>query len=65
MNAFGNAKPVLNQFELCGWGTWLAPPVTPMGVGSGRPGAAGSAMADIAHTGCLVLWGYNPSMTRG
>ena len=21
-------------------------------------------MADIAHSGCLILWGYNPSMSR-
>ena len=26
--------------------------------------AAGGAMPDIAHTGCLILWGYNPSFSR-
>ena len=29
-----------------------------------RSAAARGAMADIANSGCLILWGYNPSFSR-
>jgi anaerobic selenocysteine-containing dehydrogenase len=61
MNAFGTPN-LCWSLELCGWGRGFATRYT-YGVGSVALGASG-AMADIAHTGCLVLWGYNPSMTR-
>jgi anaerobic selenocysteine-containing dehydrogenase len=34
------------------------------GVASVATGSAGGAMADIENSGCLILWGYNPSYTR-
>ena len=34
------------------------------GVGSVATGSGGGAMADIENSGCLILWGYNPSYTR-
>jgi anaerobic selenocysteine-containing dehydrogenase len=34
------------------------------GVATVATGSGGGAMADIANSGCLVLWGYNPSYTR-
>jgi anaerobic selenocysteine-containing dehydrogenase len=33
-------------------------------VGSVGTGGAGGAMQDIGNSGCLILWGYNPSFTR-
>ena len=62
MNAFGtpNASTYL---ELCGWGRGFATRYT-FGVGSVATGSAGGAMPDIANTGCLILWGYNPSISR-
>ena len=48
--------------DLCGWGRAYATRylygVASLGVGSG------GAMPDIAQTGCLLLWGYNPSSSR-
>lgn len=61
MNAFGTPNQCGN-LDICGWGRGYATRYT-FGIGSVAIGAGG-AMADIAHTGCLVLWGYNPSMTR-
>src|ERR1700720_1552631 len=51
MNAFGTPN-LVSHLELCGWGRGFA------------TGSAGGAMADIAETGCLILWGYNPSFSR-
>jgi anaerobic selenocysteine-containing dehydrogenase len=62
MNAFGTPN-LSGSLDLCGWGRSFATRFT-YGVGSVATGATGGAMADIAHTGCLILWGYNPSMTR-
>src|SRR5204862_6096746 len=49
--------------DLCGWGRAFATRFT-FGVGSVGTGGGGGAMPDIANTGCLILWGYNPSISR-
>jgi anaerobic selenocysteine-containing dehydrogenase len=61
MNAFGTPNAA-TSLELCGWGRGFATRYT-YGVGSVGTGTGG-AMPDIANTGCLILWGYNPSMSR-
>ena len=61
MNAFGTPNAA-TSLELCGWGRGFATRYT-YGVGSVGTGAGG-AMPDIANTGCLIFWGYNPSMSR-
>ena len=48
---------------MCGWGRSFATRYT-YGVGSVSSGGGGGAMPDIANTGVLILWGYNPSFTR-
>jgi anaerobic selenocysteine-containing dehydrogenase len=61
MNAFGSPNFVWN-LELCGWGRSFA---TRYAFGEATVGAAvGGAMPDIANSGCLILWGYNPSISR-
>ena len=62
MNAFGTPNQV-SHLDLCGWGRGFATRYV-FGVGSVATGGAGGAMADIAESGCLILWGYNPSFTR-
>ena len=62
MNAFGTPNHV-SALELCGWGRGYATRYV-FGVGSVATGSAGGAMANIAESGCLILWGYNPSFTR-
>ena len=62
MNAFGSPN-LVSHLELCGWGRGFATRYV-FGVGSVATGSAGGAMADIAESGCLILWGYNPSFTR-
>ena len=62
MNAFGTPN-LVSHLELCGWGRGFATRYV-FGVGSVATGSAGGAMADIAETGCLILWGYNPSFSR-
>jgi anaerobic selenocysteine-containing dehydrogenase len=62
MNAFGSPNAV-NSIDVCGWGRTFATSYT-FGVGSVGAGAFGGAMPDIANTGCLILWGYNPSFSR-
>jgi anaerobic selenocysteine-containing dehydrogenase len=47
------------SLDVCGWGRGFATRFT-YGVGAG----GGGAMPDIANSGCLILWGYNPSYTR-
>jgi anaerobic selenocysteine-containing dehydrogenase len=61
MNAFGTPNASTN-LELCGWGRGFATRYT-YGVASVAT-SAGGAMADIANSGCLILWGYNPSIAR-
>jgi anaerobic selenocysteine-containing dehydrogenase len=62
MNAFGTPNQV-SHLDMCGWGRGFATRYV-FGVGSVATGSAGGAMADIAASGCLILWGYNPSFTR-
>ncbi len=62
MNAFGTPNLVW-ALDLCGWGRGFATRYA-FGVGSVATGSGGGAMADIENTGCLILWGYNPSYTR-
>ena len=61
MNAFGTPNAV-TSVEVCGWARSYATRFT-YGV-AGLGSAAGGAMPEIDKTGCMVLWGYNPSMTR-
>src|SRR5262245_48258119 len=62
MNAFGTPN-LISHLELCGWGRGFATRYA-YGMGSVATGTAGGAMADIEHSGCLILWGYNPSISR-
>jgi anaerobic selenocysteine-containing dehydrogenase len=62
MNAFGTPNQV-SHLDLCGWARGFATRYV-FGVGSVATGSAGGAMADISKSGCLILWGYNPSFTR-
>lgn len=62
MNAFGTPNMVW-ALDLCGWSRGFATRFA-FGVGTVATGSLGGAMADIAHSGCLILWGYNPSYTR-
>jgi anaerobic selenocysteine-containing dehydrogenase len=58
MRAFGSPN-LCGSMELCGWGrdaarfTWG----TPIGL-------PGSPMPDIENAGCILFWGYNPSLSR-
>jgi anaerobic selenocysteine-containing dehydrogenase len=61
MNAFGTPNAV-SSLDICGWGRAGATRYT-YGVAS-LGTSAGGAMPDIANTGCLILWGYNPSYSR-
>ena len=62
MNAFGTPNMVW-PLDLCGWGRAFATRFA-FGVASVGTGSAGGAMADIDRSGCLILWGYNPSYSR-
>src|SRR5215510_7958051 len=62
MHAFGTPNQV-SSLDLCGWGRGYATRYA-FGVGSVGTGSAGGAMPDIAASGCLILWGYNPSHSR-
>jgi anaerobic selenocysteine-containing dehydrogenase len=62
MNAFGTPNLVW-ALDMCGWGRGFATRYA-FGVASVATGSGGGAMADIANSGCLILWGYNPSYTR-
>jgi anaerobic selenocysteine-containing dehydrogenase len=62
MHAFGTPNMVW-ALDLCGWSRGFATRFA-FGVGAVATGSAGGAMADIVHSGCLILWGYNPSYTR-
>ncbi len=44
--------------ELCGWGRYLASVYT---FGAPVPGAF---MPDLENAGCILYWGYNPSVSR-
>ena len=62
MNAFGTPNLVF-PLDLCGWGRGFATRYA-YGFASVATGSAGGAMADIEHSDCLILWGYNPSISR-
>ena len=62
MHAFGTPNQV-SALDLCGWGRGYATRYA-FGVGSVGTGSAGGAMPDIERSGCLLLWGYNPSHSR-
>ena len=55
--AFGSPNFV-NSMELCGWGRHLASTYT---FGAPVPGAF---MPDLERAGCILYWGYNPSVAR-
>jgi anaerobic selenocysteine-containing dehydrogenase len=55
--AFGSPNLCISM-ELCGWGRHLAPLYT---YGAPVPGAY---MPDLEHAGCILYWGYNPSVAR-
>lgn len=61
MNAFGTPNG-MTSLDVCGWGRAFATRYV-YGVGSVAT-SAGGAMPDIDRTGCLILWGYNPSSSR-
>ncbi len=62
MNAFGTPNLVWS-LDMCGWSRAFATRYA-FGHASVATGSAGGAMADIENSGCLILWGYNPSYTR-
>jgi anaerobic selenocysteine-containing dehydrogenase len=55
--AFGSPN-FTNSMELCGWGRHLASTYT---FGAPVPGAF---MPDLERAGCILYWGYNPSVAR-
>lgn len=55
--AFGSPNFVTSM-ELCGWGRYLASLYT---YGAPVPGAY---MPDLEGAGCILFWGYNPSVSR-
>jgi anaerobic selenocysteine-containing dehydrogenase len=59
MRAFGSPN-LCGSMELCGWGRGYASRYT-YGIGMGTPG---THMPDLENAGCILLWGYNPSLAR-
>ena len=57
VNAFGSPN-YSNYTELCGWGRNMAPLYT---FGAAVPGAY---LPDLENAGCILYWGYNPSVAR-
>jgi anaerobic selenocysteine-containing dehydrogenase len=55
--AFGSPNFACSM-ELCGWGRYLAPLYT---FGAAVPG---EFMPDLERAGCILYWGYNPSVAR-
>jgi anaerobic selenocysteine-containing dehydrogenase len=55
--AFGSPNYTCSM-ELCGWGRYLASTYT---FGVPVPGAF---MPDLDRAGCILFWGYNPSVSR-
>jgi anaerobic selenocysteine-containing dehydrogenase len=55
--AFGSPNFTCSM-ELCGWGRFLASMFT---FGAPVPGAF---MPDLERAGCILYWGYNPSVSR-
>jgi anaerobic selenocysteine-containing dehydrogenase len=59
MRAFGSPNLSI-AMELCGWGRTFATRYT-YGTGTGVPG---TPMPDLENAGCILFWGYNPSLAR-
>lgn len=59
MRAFGTPN-LCASMELCGWGRVAAAFTFGVGFGLG----SGSAMPDLERAGCILYWGYNPSIAR-
>ncbi len=57
VRAFGSPN-YLAYMELCGWGRYLAPLYT---FGASVPGVY---LPDLENAGCILFWGYNPSVAR-
>jgi anaerobic selenocysteine-containing dehydrogenase len=57
IRAYGSPN-YCNYMELCGWGRYLAPLYT---FGVSVPGIY---LPDLEHAGCILFWGYNPSVAR-
>ena len=57
MRAFGSPNYCI-YMELCGWGRYLAPLYT---FGASVPGVY---LPDLDNAGCILFWGYNPSVAR-
>ena len=55
--AYGSPNFVASM-ELCGWGRYLASLYT---YGASVPG---EYMPDLDRAGCILFWGYNPSVSR-
>ena len=57
IRAFGTPN-FCTYMELCGWGRYLAPLYT---FGASVPGYY---LPDLENAGCILFWGYNPSVAR-
>jgi anaerobic selenocysteine-containing dehydrogenase len=57
VRAFGSPN-YCTYMELCGWGRYLAPLYT---FGASVPGVY---LPDLENAGCILFWGYNPSVAR-
>jgi anaerobic selenocysteine-containing dehydrogenase len=57
IRAFGSPN-YCSYMELCGWGRYLAPLYT---FGASVPGVY---VPDLDNAGCILFWGYNPSVAR-
>ena len=55
--AFGSPNQSTSM-ELCGWGRWLA---NLYSYGTALPAGV---MPDLENAGCILFWGYNPSVSR-
>lgn len=55
--AFGSPNQSVSM-ELCGWGRYLANIYT---FGAGLPA---DCMPDLDNAGCILFWGYNPTVSR-
>jgi len=58
MHVFGSPN-YCGSMELCGWGRMAALYTYGTGMGLG-----GTPMPDLEHAGCILFWGYNPSIAR-
>ena len=55
--AFGSPNYAVSM-ELCGWGRYLA---NQYSYGAGLPA---EYMPDLENAGCILFWGYNPTVSR-